>query len=149
MLRVLFAIAIAGLVFAGGSGTTQAAPILPLPAAATAGIDNMTDVQWGRRCWRDRWGRLRCVSGGWGPGWGGAWGPGWGAWGSSPGGWGWSGGPGWGGGWGATAGVTVGAVCVAGGDFQASDLEALRAANWTMSALKQKQTFRGAIASAK
>ena len=100
MLRVLFAVAIAGLVFAGVSGTTQAAPILPLPAAATAGIDNMTDVQWGRRCWRDRWGRLRCVSGGWGPGWGGAWGPGWGAWGSSPGGWGWSGGPGWGGGWG-------------------------------------------------
>lgn len=49
----------------------------------------------------------------------------------------------------ATAGVTVGAVCIAGGDFQASDLEALSAANWTMSALKQRQTFRGAIASAK
>src|SRR6516164_10163777 len=93
MLRVLFAAGIAGLVFAGGSGTTQAAPILPLPAAATAGIDNMTDVQWGwgRRCWHDRWGRLRCGWGG-GPGWGGAWGPGWrGAWAS---------GPGWGGGWG-------------------------------------------------
>jgi hypothetical protein len=88
MLRILFAIGIAGLVFAGGSGTTQAAPILPLPAAATAGIDNMTDVQWGRRCWRDRWGNLRCRGGGgWGPGWG----PGWGAWGA---------GPGWGGGWG-------------------------------------------------
>jgi hypothetical protein len=41
MLRILFAVGIAGLVFAGGSGTTQAAPILPLPAAATAGIDNM------------------------------------------------------------------------------------------------------------
>src|SRR3974390_360097 len=68
MLRILFAVAIAGLVFAGGSGTTQAAPILPLPAAATAAIDNMTDVQWGRRCWRDRWGRLRCGPG-WGPGW--------------------------------------------------------------------------------
>ena len=95
MLRILFAVGIAGLVFAGGSGTTQAAPILPLPAVATAGIDNMTDVQWGRRCWRDRWGRLRCSGGrGWGPGWG-AWGagpgwaPGWGAW-----------GPNWGGGWG-------------------------------------------------
>src|SRR5262245_44955903 len=55
MLRILFAVGIAGLVFAGGSGTTQAAPILPLPTVATAGIDNMTDVQWGRRCWRDRW----------------------------------------------------------------------------------------------
>ena len=67
MLRILFAVGIAGLVFAGGSGTIQAAPILPLSAAATAAIDNMTDVQWGRRCWRDRWGRLRCGRG-WGPG---------------------------------------------------------------------------------
>jgi hypothetical protein len=79
MLRTVFAIAVAGLIFAGGSGTTQAAPILPLPAAATASLDNLTDVQWGRRCWRDRWGRLRCPGGwggpGWGPGWGG---PGWG-----------------------------------------------------------------------
>src|SRR5262245_13437422 len=86
MLRILFAIGIAGLVFAGGSGTTQAAPILPLPAAATADINNMTDVQWRRRCWRDRWGRVRCRGGGWGPGWGGpGWGPGWGAWGAGPG----------------------------------------------------------------
>jgi hypothetical protein len=98
MLRLLFAVAIGGLVFAGGSGTTQAAPISPLPAAATASFDNLTDVQWGRRCWRDRWGRLRCGPGwgpgwrsGWGPGWGGGWGPGWGAWGAAPG---------WGGGWG-------------------------------------------------
>jgi hypothetical protein len=78
MLRTLFAIGIAGLIFAGGSATTQAAPILPLPAAATAGLDNVTDVQWGRRCWRDRWGRLHC-RGGWGPGWGApGWGGGWG-----------------------------------------------------------------------
>ena len=47
MLRTVFAIGIAGLIFAGGSGTTQAAPILPFPAAATAGLDNLTDVQWG------------------------------------------------------------------------------------------------------
>jgi len=92
MLRVLCAIGIAGLVFAASSGTTRAAPILPLPAAATASIDNVTDVQWGRRCWRDRWGRLRCAGPGWRPGWRGSWamspgwGPGWGA--------------GWGGGWG-------------------------------------------------
>src|SRR5262249_13970025 len=58
MLRILFALGIAALVYTGGSGTTQAAPILPLPAAATAGTNNMIDVQWGRRCWRDRWGRL-------------------------------------------------------------------------------------------
>jgi hypothetical protein len=94
MFRILFAAGIVVLVFAGGSGTTQAAPIMPLSAAAAAGVDNMTDVQWGRRCWRDRWGRLRC-GGGWRGGWGG---PGWGAWGSWGGGPGW--GPGWGGGWG-------------------------------------------------
>src|SRR5215472_10622621 len=117
MLRTMFAIGIAGLIFAGGFVTTQAAPILPMPTAATVAIDNMTDVQWGRRCWRDRWGRLRC-----GPGWGPGWRPGWG------GGWVASG-PGWapGGVLGAltgaaagvaTAGVTRGAGCVEGGDCQ-------------------------------
>src|SRR5262245_15768462 len=87
MSRTMFAIAFAGLIFTAASGTAHAAPILPLPAAASAGLDNLTDVQWRRRCWRDRWGRLRCRGGvgpgpGWGPGWGGGWGPGWG------GGWG-------------------------------------------------------------
>jgi len=98
MLRMIFATGIAALVFTGGPGTTQAAPILPLPAAATSAIDNMTDVQWGRRCWRDRWGRLRCAGGpGWAPGWGvGGPGPGWGGPVWSP----WA--PGWGGGWGRT-----------------------------------------------
>jgi hypothetical protein len=68
MLRTMFAIGIAGLIFACGSATTHAAPILPLPAAATAALDNMTDVQWGRHCWRDRWGRVHC-RGGWHGGW--------------------------------------------------------------------------------
>src|SRR5215472_16190292 len=45
MLRTMFAIGIAGLIFAGGSVTTQAAPILPMPTAATAAIDNMTRPQ--------------------------------------------------------------------------------------------------------
>ena len=77
MSRIMFAIAFAGLIFTAASGTAHAAPILPLPAAATAGLDYLTDVQWGRRCWRDRWGRLHCRggwNGGWGPGWGGGWG---------------------------------------------------------------------------
>jgi len=75
MMRILFAIAIAGLVCAAGSGTARAAPIVPLSAAAITDVDNLTDVQWGRRCWRDRWGRVRCNGGGWGgPGWGGGWG---------------------------------------------------------------------------
>jgi len=58
MSRIIFAIAVAGLVCVGE--TASAAPILPLPAASTAGLDNVTDVQWRRRCWRDRWGQLRC-----------------------------------------------------------------------------------------
>jgi hypothetical protein len=62
MLRTVFAIGIAGLIFAGAPATAQAAPILPLPAAATGSIDSLTDVQWRRRCWRDRWGRLHCRS---------------------------------------------------------------------------------------
>jgi hypothetical protein len=66
MLRTVFAIGIAGLIFAGGSVTAQAAPTFPLPAAATTGLDNLTDVQWGRNCWRDGWGRVHCRGGGWG-----------------------------------------------------------------------------------
>jgi hypothetical protein len=85
MLRTVFAIAVAGLIFAAVSGTAQAAPAAPLSAGVTSDLSNLTDVQWGRNCWRDRWGRVHCRGGGWGPGWGG---PGWGA----PG-WG---GPGWG-----------------------------------------------------
>ena len=85
MSRIMFAIAFAGLIFTAASGTAYAAPILPLPTTATASLDGLTDVQWGRNCWRDRWGRLHC-RGGWGPGWGPGWGGGWG--------------PGWGGGWG-------------------------------------------------
>ena len=60
MLRTVCAVAVAGLIFAAVSGSAQAAPLAPLPAAATAGFDNLTDVQWGRNCWRDRWGRVHC-----------------------------------------------------------------------------------------
>jgi hypothetical protein len=66
MLRTLVAIGIVGLIFAGSAGPAQAAPILPLPAAATGVLDNLTDVQWRRHCWRDRWGSLHCRGGGWG-----------------------------------------------------------------------------------
>ena len=66
MSRTIFAIAFAGLIFMAASGTSHAAPILPLPATATGALDNLTDVQWGRRYWRDRWGRVHCRGGGWG-----------------------------------------------------------------------------------
>ena len=66
MLRTVFAIAVAGLIFVAVSGTAQAAPVVPLPAGVTADISYLTDV---RRCWRDRWGRLhwrRCWRDSWG-----------------------------------------------------------------------------------
>jgi hypothetical protein len=47
MSRTIFAIVFAGFVFTASSGTSHAAPILPLPAAATAGLDGLMDVQWG------------------------------------------------------------------------------------------------------
>jgi hypothetical protein len=59
MLRTAFAIAVAGLIFAAVSGPSQAAPLAPLPAGITAHLNDLTDVAW-RRCWRDRWGRMRC-----------------------------------------------------------------------------------------
>jgi hypothetical protein len=66
MSRLMLAIAFAGLIVAAAPGTSHAAPIVPLSAAATTGLDNLTDVQWGRRCWRDGWGRVHCRGGGWG-----------------------------------------------------------------------------------
>src|SRR5262245_57699077 len=44
----------------------HATPIAPLTVGVTADLGVLTDVQWGRRCWRDRWGRLHCRGGGWG-----------------------------------------------------------------------------------
>jgi hypothetical protein len=59
MLRTAFAVAVAGLIFVAVSGTSQAAPIVPPPAGLTAHLNDVTEVSW-RRCWRDRWGRMRC-----------------------------------------------------------------------------------------
>lgn len=68
MPRTVIAIALASLIFAAVSETTQAAPVAPLPPGVTGGFSDLTDVQW-RRCWRDRWGRphcRRCWRDGWG-----------------------------------------------------------------------------------
>jgi hypothetical protein len=63
MLRTLFALAVAGLLFAGISGTAQAAPMAPLPAGITA-EHGLTPVYWHhwhhRHCWRGRWGYVHC-----------------------------------------------------------------------------------------
>jgi hypothetical protein len=49
MLRTVFAMAVAGLVFAAVSGTAQAAPIAPLAVGVTAELSDVSQVSW-RRC---------------------------------------------------------------------------------------------------
>ena len=59
MLRTVFAIAVAGLIFTAVSGTAQAAQLRRCPRVTRSTFEILSDVQW-RRCWRDRWGRLHC-----------------------------------------------------------------------------------------
>jgi hypothetical protein len=58
MTKTVFAMAVAGLVFAAASGTSQAAPIAPLPAGTQAESGNLTPVyyryhyhRYYRHCW--------------------------------------------------------------------------------------------------
>jgi hypothetical protein len=56
------------LIFASVSGTSQAAPIAPLPAAAASEQGNLTQVYWRygwhrgwhRHCWRGWHGYVHC-----------------------------------------------------------------------------------------
>jgi hypothetical protein len=59
MLRTVFAMSVAGLLFATIPGA-QAAPLLPLSAGVAAHLSDVTEVHWRGRCWRDRWGRMHC-----------------------------------------------------------------------------------------
>jgi len=75
MTRTIFAMAVAGVIFAAVSGTSQAAPIAPLPAGVANDSSAITQVYWRggwrgggyghrpywhRRCWVGRWGRVHC-----------------------------------------------------------------------------------------
>jgi hypothetical protein len=79
MTRTIFAMAVAGVIFAAVSGTSQAAPIAPLPAGVANDSGAITQVYWRggwrggwhgggywhrpywhRRCWVGRWGRVHC-----------------------------------------------------------------------------------------
>ena len=60
MIRTLFAMVAAAFVFAAVAGTSQAAPIAPLPAAASSDISGVTHVWWHHRCWRGYYGHLHC-----------------------------------------------------------------------------------------
>ena len=46
MIRTMFAMAVAALVLAAVSGTSQAAPIAPLSAGAASGQGDLTQVYW-------------------------------------------------------------------------------------------------------
>jgi hypothetical protein len=61
MTRTIFAMAVAGLLFAAVSGTSQAAPIAPLSGAAND-HGGLTQVYWHhhRHCWVGRYGHMHC-----------------------------------------------------------------------------------------
>jgi hypothetical protein len=54
----MFAMAVAGLVLAAVSGTSQAAPIAPRSAVVTNDGGTVTQVHW--HCWIGRWGHRHC-----------------------------------------------------------------------------------------
>ncbi len=62
MIRTVFAMAVAALVFAAVSGTSQAAPMAPLPAGVAAADHGAVTHVWyhHRHCWRGRWGHVHC-----------------------------------------------------------------------------------------
>lgn len=64
MLRTMFAMAVAGLLFAAVSGTSQAAPIAPLPSSVTKDSGGLTQVWYyhrhHRHCWVGRYGHWHC-----------------------------------------------------------------------------------------
>ena len=56
MIRTMFAMAVAALVLAAVSGTSQAAPIAPLSAGAASGQGDLTQVYW-HHGWHGGWHR--------------------------------------------------------------------------------------------
>jgi hypothetical protein len=62
MIRTVFAMAIAALLVAAVSGTSQAAPIAPLSGVTSPDNGQVTKVYWHRRrhCWIGRWGHVHC-----------------------------------------------------------------------------------------
>ncbi len=67
MIRTVFAMAVATLVFAAVSGTSQAAPMAPLSTGVSSGTSDVTPVYYYHRgyyhrrgCWVGRYGHLHC-----------------------------------------------------------------------------------------
>jgi hypothetical protein len=59
MPKTAGAAALAALILAAGAPTAQAMPMAPHHSMIAGLNSDIQDVRW-RRCWRDRWGRLRC-----------------------------------------------------------------------------------------
>jgi hypothetical protein len=64
MTRTIVAMAVAGLIFAAVSGTSQAAPMAPLPAGVATDRGAVTQVYW-HGGWRRGWGWHRHCWRGW------------------------------------------------------------------------------------
>jgi hypothetical protein len=64
MTRIVFAVAVAGLLTMAVPGPSQAAPIAPLAGVTSVDQTSATPVRWWRHhrrhCWRGRWGRVHC-----------------------------------------------------------------------------------------
>ena len=59
MPKTAIAAALAALILAAATPTAQAMPMVPHHTVFAGLSADLQDVSW-RRCWRDRWGRLRC-----------------------------------------------------------------------------------------
>ncbi|HMO29922.1 glycosyl hydrolase family 5 [Enterovirga sp.] len=59
MKRALIAMAVAGLTYAAIPTAAEASPLMP-QQGLVLGQNLASNVAWHRRCWRDRWGRMRC-----------------------------------------------------------------------------------------
>jgi hypothetical protein len=63
MTRTIFAMAVAGLIFAAVPGTSQAAPIAPIAGVTATDTGHLTQVRWWgwrHHCWRGWRGYLHC-----------------------------------------------------------------------------------------
>jgi hypothetical protein len=60
MPKTVIAIGLAGLLLAAASA--QAGSFMPVPKSVIVqGLNSDIDQAGWRRCWRDRWGRMRCT----------------------------------------------------------------------------------------
>jgi hypothetical protein len=62
MTKLVLCAAFAGFMIAGAASASAAPVAPPAPGQIAASAPDITNVQWRRHCWRDRWGRVQCRS---------------------------------------------------------------------------------------